>query len=210
MELGGGAAYVSTAGYARASDSGKSGRDIRLATLAGTAAERDRIVRAAEQALDEAGIRVQRSMPPDRLHAAMMGRVELPVGILVAASVLLAFVGGLGLASTTTVNVLERTRELAVMRTIGAVPAVVLRVIVGEAAIVAAMSWLLALLLSLPLTRAVGKVAGTMFSAPLPFTVSIGAAAIWLGLALVIAAAASAVPASRATRLVVREALAYE
>jgi len=74
----------------------------------------------------------------------------------------------------------------------------------------AATSWLLALFLSLPLTRAVGLQAGGMFGAPLPFTVSIFAAAAWLGLVLVIAAAASAAPASRAARLVVREALAYE
>jgi putative ABC transport system permease protein len=51
-----------------------------------------------------------------------------------------------------TVNVLERTRELGVMRAIGAKPALVLKVIVGEGVLTAAMSWFVALLLSLPLT----------------------------------------------------------
>jgi putative ABC transport system permease protein len=140
----------------------------------------------------------------------MVGHVEVPVAMLVAASVLLALIGGLGLASMMTVNVLERTRELGVMRAIGAAPAVVLEVIIGEGMLIAAMSWLLALLLSLPLTQPLGLRAGAMFGAPLPFTVSIGAAAAWLGFVLLIAAAASAAPAMRAGRLVGREALAYE
>jgi putative ABC transport system permease protein len=210
MEIGGGGAYVSSAGYARASGSEGTGRDIRLVAAGTSSDERDRVVRAAERALDEAGIGVQRSMPLDRLHAAMVGHVEVPVRMLVAAAVLLALIGGLGLASMMTVNVLERTRELGVMRAIGARPAVILKVIVGEGVLIAAMSWCLALLVSLPLTRALGVLAGHMFGSPLPFAVSTMGATAWLGLVLVIAAVASAAPALRASRLVVREALAYE
>ena len=44
----------------------------------------------------------------------------LILGFLTAMGVLLAFVGGLGLAGTMGVNVLERTRELGVLRAIGA------------------------------------------------------------------------------------------
>lgn len=210
MEIGGGGAYVSSAGYSRASGSEGTGRDIRLVAAATSARERDRVVRAAERALDDAGIGVQRSMPLDRLHAAMVGHVEVPVRMLVAAAVLLALIGGLGLASMMTVNVLERTREIGVMRAIGARPMVILKVIVGEGVLIAAMSWCLALLLSLPLIRALGVLAGHMFGSPLPFVVSTTGATAWLGLVLVIAAGASAAPALRASRLVVREALAYE
>jgi putative ABC transport system permease protein len=60
------------------------------------------------------------------------------------------------------------------------------------------------------LTRALDMLAAHMFGAPLPFTISVMAAAMWLGLVLVIAATASAAPALRASRLVVRQALAYE
>jgi putative ABC transport system permease protein len=206
MEVGGGGAYVSKIGYARASGSAGIGRDIRLVA----ADEPDRVVRAAERALDEARIGVERSMPLDRLYVAMVGHVEVPVRMLIAASVLLALIGGLGLASMMTVNVLERTRELGVMRAIGANPVVILKVIVGEGVLTAVMSWFVAVLLSLPLTRALGLLATRMFGAPLPFTTSVVAATVWLGLVLVIAAVASAAPALRASRLVVRQALAYE
>lgn len=210
LEVGGGGAYVSRAGYAKASGSEGTGSDIRLIARGGTAQERARVVRAAERALDAAGIGVERSMPLERLHAAMIGHVEVPVAMLVAASVLLATIGGLGLASMMTVNVLERTRELGIMKALGAAPAVLLKVIVGEGVLIAAISWLLALLVSLPLTWVVGRFAAGMFGAPLPFIVSTFAATAWLGLALAIAVAASAAPALRAARLIVREALAYE
>jgi ABC-type lipoprotein release transport system permease subunit len=68
----------------------------------------------------------------------------------------------------------------------------------------------LAVLISLPLIRVLGPAARSAHGASLPFAVSLSAGAIWLGLVLVIAVAASAAPALRAVRLVVREALAYE
>jgi putative ABC transport system permease protein len=148
-------------------------------------------------------------MPLDQLHAAMVGHVEVPVRMLIAASVLLALIGGIGLASMMTVNVLERTREVGVMKAIGARSATIVTVIVGEGVLIGAASWVLALLVSLPLTLAIGLL-GRMMLGTLPFMLSIPAAAGWLGLAIATAAIASAAPALRAARLVVREALAYE
>jgi putative ABC transport system permease protein len=210
LEVGGGGAYVSQAGYERVSGSHDTGGDIRLIAQPGAPEDRARVARAAERALDEAGIPVERSMPLDRLHVAMIGHVEVPVAMLVTASVLLALIGGLGLASMMTVTVLERTRELGVMRAIGARPGVILRVVVGEGVMIAIASWAVALLLSLPMTRAIDLVAAGMFGAPLPFTLSLFAAGLWLGLVVIIAVAACAAPAARASRLPVREALAYE
>jgi putative ABC transport system permease protein len=80
----------------------------------------------------------------------------------------------------------------------------------GERIFIAVLSWALGLILSLPLTRALGLLGAYMFGAPLPFTVSVVATGIWLGLVLAIAAAASSAPATRASRLVVQQALAYE
>jgi putative ABC transport system permease protein len=210
QEVGGGGGYVSSAGYAKATGLAGAGGDIRLIASGRTAEERDRVVRAAERALDEAGIGLERSMPLDRQYAAMLGHMEVPARMLIAASLVIVLVGGLGLASMMTVNVLERTREIGVMKAIGAVPATVVKIVAGEALFIGAASWILAVAISLPLTRVLGPAARSAHGASLPFTVSISAAAIWLGLVLVIAVAASAAPASRAARLVVREALAYE
>jgi ABC-type lipoprotein release transport system permease subunit len=75
---------------------------------------------------------------------------------------------------------------------------------------IAVASWFLAMLVSLPLSHALGSFGRMMFGVPLPFTVSTFGAAFWLGLVIIIAFVASGAPASRAARLVVREALTYE
>jgi putative ABC transport system permease protein len=209
QEVGGGGGYVSSAGYATATGSTGTGGGIRLIASSRTPEERDRVIRAAERALDEAGIGIGRSMPLDRLYTAMVGHIEVPAQMLIAAALLLVLLGGLGVASMMTINVLERTREIGVMKAIGAAPATVVKIIAGESLFIGAVSWILAVAISLPLTRALG-LAGRHLGVSLPFAVSITAAAIWLGLVVLIAVAASAAPASRAARLVVREALAYE
>ena len=129
--------------------------------------------------------------------------------MLVSASVLLALIGGLGLASMMTVNVVERTREIGVMKAVGAVPSVILRMILAEALTTGLMSWVIAMILALPLIYGIDLMGASMFGSPLPFTVSLPAAAFWLALVAAIALVSSAIPATRAARLVVREALAY-
>jgi putative ABC transport system permease protein len=208
LQVGGNGAYVTSAGYERASGMRGMGGDVLVAAAPGE--DRGRVVRAAESALDAAGIGLERGMPLERLHVAMIGHVEVPVAMLIAASVLLALIGGIGLASMMTINVLERTRELGVMKAIGATPRTILTIVSAESVFIAAVSWVFALILALPLIRGIGLLGARMFGAPLPFTVSASGAAGWLGLVLVIALVASAAPALRAARLVVREALAYE
>jgi len=85
----------------------------------------------------------------------------------------------------------------------------VLRIVLGEAMTVAILSWLVAIVVAAPLVLAIGQLAAGMFGSALPFTLPPSALALWLGIILVIATVASIWPASRAARLVVREALAY-
>ena len=129
--------------------------------------------------------------------------------MLVAMAVILAIVGALGLGSAMGVSILERTRELGVMKTLGATPNRIVRQLVAEGAAIGAASWVLALALSIPLSYAVGWVIGTLgFLAPLPLIVSGTAVGSWLVLVAAVALVATFVPARRAAAMVVREALA--
>ncbi len=130
---------------------------------------------------------------------------------LVIMSVLVLIIGGLGLIATMSINVLERTREIGVLRAIGASTKALLKIIVTEGAIIGALSWILAVLLSWPLSKYISSTFGeTFFEAPLQFAVSPAGMSIWLLLAIFFAALASFYPAWSASQLTVRQTLAYE
>jgi putative ABC transport system permease protein len=210
QEVGGAGGYVSRAGFAKAMSSQGTGGDIRLIASGTNAEEHTRVVRQAETALDDAGIAIERSMPLDRMYAALAGHMEVPSRMLMLASLVIVLVGGLGLASMMTINVLERTREIGVMKAIGATPRTVIKMIAGEALFVAGASWILSMGLSLLLIRVLGPAARAAHGASLPNAFSLSASAFWLVLVVAIALVASAAPAARAGKLVVREALAHE
>lgn len=204
-EIGGNGAYVPKARYDALAGTAGGGRLVRAA-LAGHGGD---AIAELEKALAGAGLPVERAAPLTMLYAALVGHVEVPVQMLIAAALLLALIGGLGLASMMAVNVLERTRELGIMKAIGALPTTIVRIVIGEGLVVAILGWLMALILALPLTGLIGSLATVMFGSRLPFTLSGMAISLWLAVVIVLALVASAAPAWRASRLIVREALAY-
>ena len=127
---------------------------VRIRLEPGT--DRDQAIETIEAAFNAATLPVERSAPLTMLYEALVGHVEVPVRMIVAAAVLLAAIGGLGLASMMTVNVLERTREIGIMKAIGASQAVVLRIVLGEAVTFAVLSWLVAIVVAGPLVLAIG------------------------------------------------------
>ncbi|NJO83450.1 MAG: FtsX-like permease family protein [Blastochloris sp.] len=106
---------------------------------------------------------------------------------------------------------LERIREIGVMRAIGASDNQVLQVVLVEGMVLGSMSWVLGALLSFPMSIFLSRQVGLqLFNFPLSFSFSMMGAGIWLGLSLVLAAVASFLPAWRASRVTVRDVLAYE
>jgi putative ABC transport system permease protein len=81
----------------------------------------------------------------------------------------------------------------------------------AEGLLIGLISWALGAVLAVPGSIAFGYALGTaFFERPLPFSFSLAGVIIWLLLVLVISAVASLLPARRAARISVREALAYE
>jgi putative ABC transport system permease protein len=96
------------------------------------------------------------------------------------------------------------------MHAIGARPKAVRRIVVAEGVFIALASCLLAVIPALGLTAAMNALLGNLFFyAPLPFRISVLAAAIWTVLVILGAVLATDAAATRAARLTVREALAY-
>jgi putative ABC transport system permease protein len=126
-------------------------------------------------------------------------------------ALLLAVVGGLGLAGTMTMNVVERSREIGIMRAIGARDSAVLLVFLAEGLLIGFLAWLVGVVVSLPISKLLSDALGQAFvKRPLAFTPALDGIALWLGIVAILAIVASLLPAWRATRLAVREVLAYE
>jgi putative ABC transport system permease protein len=109
------------------------------------------------------------------------------------------------------INVLERTREIGIMRAIGAADGAIRQIVLSEGLTIATLAWLIGALISLPLSYAMCYFFGrVLLNAPLTWSYALPAVAMWLGIMLLVAAAASLLPARAAVRLTVREVLAYE
>jgi putative ABC transport system permease protein len=130
---------------------------------------------------------------------------------LMSMAVLTAAVGGIGLMSTMSTNVVERRREVGVMRAIGAPSLAIAFVFVGEGVLLGVLSWLLAVPLSIPGARLFSEVIGNaVIHFPLDFAYSVDGVLLWLAIVVVLSALASLWPSLQATKVSVREALAYE
>ncbi len=126
-------------------------------------------------------------------------------------SILIVAVGGLGLMSTMSINIIERTREIGVMRAIGASGFDIARIFMFEAVLIGVLSWLIAIVLAPPASLLIGNIFGTIFfAAPLEFAISINGSLLWLVIVIVFAPLASLLPAWNAAQLPTSQVLAYE
>ncbi|MBL8078574.1 MAG: ABC transporter permease [Anaerolineales bacterium] len=130
--------------------------------------------------------------------------------MLVMAS-LIAVVGGLGLMGTMSINVLERTREIGVMRAIGASNWDIQAIVLTEGMVIGILSWAISILIAIPITNVLCYGVGVaILTAPMPVVFGTSGIFAWLIFTIVLGSLASALPARRASRLTVRDTLAYE
>jgi putative ABC transport system permease protein len=130
---------------------------------------------------------------------------------LLIMALLTAVVGSIGLTGTMGMNVMERTREIGVMRSIGAVDWQVIKSVLFEGMLIGLISFILGALASFPITWMLsGIISVAIFETPIALAFSWQGFIIWLGLVLALSAFASLLPARSAARLTIREVLAYE
>jgi putative ABC transport system permease protein len=164
-----------------------------------------------EALLEKENISVSSTIPVWLLHNAIAAHMKVLVNSLMAMAILMAIVGTLGLMSTMSMNILERTREIGVMRAIGATPKRIRNLVVWEGLLIGAFSIFVAFAFSIILSSAMGRFIGNMaFRTPLSLTISILAVCTWVLIIVIGSYAASFFPARRASKITTREALAYE
>jgi putative ABC transport system permease protein len=133
------------------------------------------------------------------------------VNFLLIMALLTASVGSMGLTGTMGMNVLERTREIGIMRAVGAVDSVIMRTVIAEGVVIGLLSFGLAIILSIPFTYLLSTIVSlAVFETPIQVVFTPTGYLIWLAMVLVLSALASILPARNAARLTIREVLAYE
>jgi putative ABC transport system permease protein len=130
---------------------------------------------------------------------------------LLIMAILTAFVGSIGLTGTMSINVLERTREIGVMRTIGAVDTVVMQSVVIEGLMIGLITWVAALVFSFPVSAALlGIVSDAISGSAFELTITPLGSILWLAIVILLSVVASILPARKAAKLTINEVLAYE
>jgi putative ABC transport system permease protein len=174
-------------------------------------AAQSRITAELVALLESNGVGVFSTQTMGQVESQVSSLYHVLVVFLLVMSVLIALVGGLGLMGMMSINVLERRKEIGVMRAIGADSRAIVQIFWGETMVVAGLSFLLAVALSLPLSWWMARQVGMAFiNTPLDFTYAADAIGYWLAVVLVIGTLASIAPALNAANLSVRESLSYQ
>jgi putative ABC transport system permease protein len=119
-------------------------------------------------------------------------------------------VGGIALSGVLSLSVLERRREIGVMRAIGASSWAIFRLFAGEGLMLGWLSWLIAAPLSIPAGYLMTRALGAAVQGEIVYNFTATGALYWLIIITVLSIIASWLPARNATQVSVRESLAYQ
>ncbi|MEP7000550.1 MAG: ABC transporter permease [bacterium] len=169
------------------------------------------LIRRVRSELADRGFDVSSGQLMAEQRSVIEDHLLMVAGFLGNMSLLMIVVGGLGLASTMSLSVLERTREIGVLRAIGAQHSAILVMVQVEGLVIALLSWVVAIPLSLPMSIALGNAFGrVMLKVPVRLVPELSGVVSWLGVVVVLSLVACAWPALRATRITTAAALAYD
>ncbi len=184
---------------------------VRVTTAQHDLATQTRVNEQLQALFESRGMQVTSTQLGEKFIQDQKAQTDILVYFMLVMASLIAFVGGLGLAGTMSINVLERTREIGVMRAIGASNMDIQGIVIVEGMVIGIISWVASIFVSIPITNILTYGVGmAILTAPMPAVYGIRGIIAWLIFTLVLGSIASALPARRASRLTVRDTLAYE
>jgi putative ABC transport system permease protein len=184
---------------------------FRIVTAEHDAASQQVLADRIDRFLSERNYAVESVKTGKSLRESTTAALDPLISFLLIMAILTALVGSIGLTGTMSINVLERTREIGVMRTIGAVDGVIMQSVILEALVIGLITWILAIGLSFPISSALLIIIGqTMLGSAMQMIFTPFGVVLWLVIVVVLSVVASLLPARKAARLTINEVLAYE
>ncbi len=184
---------------------------LRVLTSDHSAATQKRVNDQLQALFKERGVQVTSTTLGTQFIEDQKAQTDILVYFMLLMATLIAVVGGMGLMGTMSINVLERTREIGVMRAIGASNLDIQTIVIVEGMVIGIISWAISIFVSIPITNALCYGVGmAILTAPMPTVYGVSGVLAWLLFTVILGSLASALPARRASKLTVRDTLAYE
>lgn len=184
---------------------------FRVVTTEHTRAFQDDMAEKLDRYFRDEGFKVRQAESGLASLDSASESLDILVIFLLIMAILTAIVGAMGLTGTMGMNVLERTREIGIMRAIGADDRAVMRTVIGEGFVIGTISFVLAIILSIPFSYLLSYIVSVaVFETPIDVIFTWLGYAIWFGLVLILSVLGSILPARNAASLTIREVLAYE
>jgi putative ABC transport system permease protein len=165
------------------------------------------VIQRASWGVDNALVALKR----DELRGRIDGMIRRLYSVAYAQEAVVGVVAALGVVTALLISVLQRRRELGLLRAVGATRGQVLRTVLAEAALMGVIGTLIGLALGIALEWYCVRVilfdeSGFLFPVVIPWE----EAALLAGVAVLIATLAGLGPALHTSRLRIPEAIAYE
>jgi putative ABC transport system permease protein len=174
-------------------------------------AQQAELGRAIETRLEALGYQVADVRAGLSLQESTSQGLNILTTFLLIMALLMAMVGSIGLMGTMSLNVLERVREIGIMRAIGASDRAISDMVIVEGMLIGILAWVAGTALSVPISKLMSDViSDAIFGATSIFSFTLWGPAIWFGLVLLLSVLASVLPARNAASLTIREVLSYE
>lgn len=184
------------------------GGALRVETAPG---QQNQVSGALEEVLVSRGAYPVVAMTNAILRQSMLDHIVILLICLTSAAIAVLAVGALGMGTSLSLNIIERWREIGIIRAMGGSNGSVFRLLLTEGFVTAGLSVILAVLLSLPLTALAGKVVGAHgLYVTLPFVFRVDALILWLFVATLITGLTVWLATRSSLRIPVREVLAHE
>lgn len=192
--------------------SGKSS-SFRVVAAAGwhTLARQKELAVLLEEKFTDAGFKVADMRSGKSIETYTSQGINTLTTFLKIMAILMALVGSIGLTGTMGLNVMDRTREIGIMRAIGISDGTLMQLVIVEGMLIGLISWLVACFAAIPISTLMFDVISTaIFGQKIQFSFVLSGVLIWLGLVAILSGVASILPARNAARLTIREVLSYE
>jgi len=136
--------------------------------------------------------------------------LDILTTFLLIMALALAVVGIIGLSGSMTLTVIESTREIGIMRSVGASHRAIFGVYITQGLVVGTISWFLGAWLSWPMSYGLMAALRAALEMRLSYTFAPVGVVVWLVMVWIISAVASLLPAWRASQVSIRDAISHE